>query len=115
MIEFTYLQLEAVVAQGATAVVLRGNMHQTLRNDPLPVAIKMYTSLFVTDEDVRRFSKETALNIGLSHPNIVRFYGYSLISPLYMRDMKNLVVSVLYLLPFVWSLNTVNWVHLILF
>ncbi|OQR89752.1 protein kinase [Achlya hypogyna] len=41
----------------------------------------MYTSLFVTDDDVRRFSKETALNIGLSHPNIVRFYGLCVVPP----------------------------------
>ncbi|EQC41379.1 TKL protein kinase [Saprolegnia diclina VS20] len=80
MVDFSLLDLESVVAQGATAVVLRGSMQRTLR-DAVPVAIKMYTSLFVTDDDVRRFSKETSLNIGLSHPNIVRFYGLCVVPP----------------------------------
>ncbi|OQR92906.1 protein kinase, partial [Achlya hypogyna] len=43
MIDFSLLDLQAVVAQGATAVVLRGTMQRSLR-DTVPVAIKMYTS-----------------------------------------------------------------------
>ncbi|EQC41376.1 TKL protein kinase, variant [Saprolegnia diclina VS20] len=81
MIDYSCLHLDAVIAQGATAVVLRGSMHKHLLRRNAPVAIKMYTSLFVTDDDVRRFSKETSLNIGLSHPNIVRFYGLCVVPP----------------------------------
>ncbi|RHY27315.1 hypothetical protein DYB32_006868 [Aphanomyces invadans] len=81
MIDFSTLRLEAVVAQGATAVVLRGSMHQNSKLMHTPVAIKMYTSLFVTEEDVHRFSKETSFNVQLSHPNIVRFHGLCVVPP----------------------------------
>ncbi|KDO34894.1 TKL protein kinase [Saprolegnia parasitica CBS 223.65] len=81
MIDYSCLHLDAVIAQGATAVVLRGSMHKHILRPNAAVAIKMYTSLFVTDDDVRRFSKETSLNIGLSHPNIVRFYGLCVVPP----------------------------------
>ncbi|KAF0684607.1 Aste57867_23411 [Aphanomyces stellatus] len=83
MIDFAMLRLEAVVAQGATAVVLRGTYHESSSKDDEdePVAIKMYTSLFVTEDDVRRFSKETAFNVQLSHPNIVRFHGLCVVPP----------------------------------
>ena len=41
----------------------------------------MYTSFQVTEDDVYRFSKETALNVQLSHPNIVKFYGLCVVPP----------------------------------
>ncbi|OQR88863.1 kinase [Thraustotheca clavata] len=80
MIDFSCLNINTVVGHGTTAVVLKGEMQKTLRKQ-VPVAIKMFTSFFVTQEEVFRFSKETALNIGLSHPNIVRFYGLCVVPP----------------------------------
>ncbi|KAF0684610.1 Aste57867_23414 [Aphanomyces stellatus] len=80
MVDVSSLTLDAVVAQGSTAVVLRGSMQHTLR-DPAPVAIKMYTTLFVTDDELHRFSKETSFNVQLSHPNIVRFFGLCVVPP----------------------------------
>ncbi|OQS03149.1 kinase, partial [Thraustotheca clavata] len=62
MIAFSTLQLESAVAQGATSVVLKGSMQKTSREN-VPVAIKIFTSLFVTQEEVFRFSKEITLNI----------------------------------------------------
>ncbi|RHY84563.1 hypothetical protein DYB37_000056 [Aphanomyces astaci] len=62
MVDVSSLSLEAVVAQGSTAVVLRGRLQHTLLRIPQPVAIKLYTTLFVTDDEVHLFSKETACN-----------------------------------------------------
>ncbi|CAK4080655.1 unnamed protein product [Aphanomyces euteiches] len=80
MVDIASLSLDAVVAQGSTAVVLRGRLDHTLR-EPDPVAIKLYTTLFVTMDEVRRFSKETSFNVQLSHPNIVRFFGLCVVPP----------------------------------
>jgi len=76
MIDFSLLHLDSIVAKGATAIVLSGELKGVI-----PVAIKIYTSLFVTQEDVIRFSKETSLNVQLSHPNIVKFYGLCVVPP----------------------------------
>ncbi|ETV85445.1 TKL protein kinase, variant 1 [Aphanomyces astaci] len=81
MVDVSSLSLEAVVAQGSTAVVLRGRLQHTLLRIPQPVAIKLYTTLFVTDDEVHLFSKETACNVQLSHPNIVRFFGLCVVPP----------------------------------
>ncbi|RHY29506.1 hypothetical protein DYB32_005082 [Aphanomyces invadans] len=70
----------SVVAQGSTSVVLRGRLQHALR-EPEAVAIKLYTTWFVTDDEVRLFSKEAACNAQLSHPNIVRFYGLCVVPP----------------------------------
>ncbi|GLD94198.1 hypothetical protein PINS_up002809 [Pythium insidiosum] len=47
----------------------------------LAIALKIYTAVQVTDEEVQRFSRETALNVQLSHPNIVKFYGLCVVPP----------------------------------
>ncbi|ETW03269.1 TKL protein kinase, variant [Aphanomyces invadans] len=80
MVDVSSLALEAVVAQGSTSVVLRGRLQHALR-EPEAVAIKLYTTWFVTDDEVCLFSKEAACNAQLSHPNIVRFYGLCVVPP----------------------------------
>lgn len=76
VVDFSALKLECVIAQGATSIVMRG----VLRPNK-PIALKIYTSVQVTDEEVQRFSRETALNVQLSHPNIVKFYGLCVVPP----------------------------------
>jgi serine/threonine protein kinase len=75
VVDFSALKLECVIAQGATSIVMRGLMRSK------PIALKIYTSVQVTDEEVRRFSRETALNVQLSHPNIVKFHGLCVVPP----------------------------------
>lgn len=76
MLDPNTLRLTQLVAKGATAIVMTGELRGSG-----PVAVKMYTSLQVTEDEVYRFSKETALNVQLSHPNIVRFYGLCIVPP----------------------------------
>ena len=70
------LRLTKLLAKGATSIVMTGELRGSG-----PVAVKMYTSLHVTEEEVYRFSKETALNVQLSHPNIVQFHGLCIVPP----------------------------------
>lgn len=76
VVDFSALSLDCIIAQGATSIVMRGIMR-----GELAVAVKIYTSVQVTNEEVARFSRETALNVQLSHPNIVRFYGLCVVPP----------------------------------
>ncbi len=62
MLDPNTLRLSQLVAKGATAIVMTGELRFNG-----PVAVKMYTSLQVTEDEVYRFSKETALNVQLSH------------------------------------------------
>jgi serine/threonine protein kinase len=76
MIDVSLLEMDAVVAQGSTAIVVNGTLRGVGK-----VAVKIYTSFQVTEEEVFQFSKETALNVQLSHPNVVRFYGLCIVPP----------------------------------
>ncbi|TMW56005.1 hypothetical protein Poli38472_008653 [Pythium oligandrum] len=76
VVDFSALKLDCVIAQGATSIVMRGSMR-----GKRAIALKIYTSVQVTDEEVQRFSRETALNVQLSHPNIVKFYGLCVVPP----------------------------------
>lgn len=76
VVDVTALTLECVIAQGATSIVMRGAIRGIT-----PIALKIYTSVHVTEEEVYRFSRETALNIQLSHPNVVKFYGLCVVPP----------------------------------
>eukprot|EP00644_Phytophthora_capsici_P006252 jgi/Phyca11/549426/estExt2_Genewise1Plus.C_PHYCAscaffold_320245 len=57
---------------------MRGTLR---RSTPVPIALKIYTDVQVTNEEVQRFSRETALNVQLSHPNVVQFYGLCVVPP----------------------------------
>lgn len=76
VVDFSALKLDGIIAQGATSIVMRG----VLRGGT-DIALKIYTSVQVTDEELHRFSRETALNVQLSHPNIVQFYGLCVVPP----------------------------------
>ncbi|KAE8906500.1 hypothetical protein PF001_g430 [Phytophthora fragariae] len=78
VVDFSALALDCIIAQGATSIVMRGTMR---RSTPVPIALKIYTDVQVTNEEVQRFSRETALNVQLSHPNVVRFYGLCVVPP----------------------------------
>ncbi|CAI5714820.1 unnamed protein product [Hyaloperonospora brassicae] len=78
VVDFSALALDCIIAQGATSVVMRGTLR---RSTPVPIALKIYTDVQVTNEEVQRFSRETALNVQLSHPNVVRFYGLCVVPP----------------------------------
>ncbi|RQM14275.1 hypothetical protein DD237_005134 [Peronospora effusa] len=78
VVDFSALALDGIIAKGATSVVMRG----TLRGStPAAIALKIYTDVQVTNEEVQRFSRETALNVQLSHPNVVRFFGLCVVPP----------------------------------
>ncbi|DAZ95130.1 TPA: hypothetical protein N0F65_009761 [Lagenidium giganteum] len=76
VVDFSMLKLDCIIAQGATSIVMRGTMRGNL-----DIALKIYTSVQVTDEEVHRFSRETALNVQLSHPNVVKFFGLCVLPP----------------------------------
>ncbi|KAF1333789.1 Tkl protein kinase, partial [Globisporangium splendens] len=76
VVDFSELKLDGIIAQGATSIVMRG----VLRGNT-DIALKIYTSVQVTDEELDRFSRETALNVQLSHPNIVKFHGLCVVPP----------------------------------
>ncbi|POM67099.1 TKL protein kinase [Phytophthora palmivora] len=78
VVDFSALALDCIIAQGATSIVMRGTLR---RSTPVPIALKIYTDVQVTNEEVQRFSRETALNVQLSHPNVVRFYGLCVVPP----------------------------------
>uniref|UniRef100_A0AAV1T7K3 Protein kinase domain-containing protein n=1 Tax=Peronospora matthiolae TaxID=2874970 RepID=A0AAV1T7K3_9STRA len=78
VVDFSALALDCIIAQGATSVVMRGTLR---RSTPVPIALKIYTDVQVTNEEVQRFSRETALNVQLSHPNVVHFYGLCVVPP----------------------------------
>ncbi|TDH68673.1 hypothetical protein CCR75_000912 [Bremia lactucae] len=78
VVDFAVLALDCIIAQGATSVVMRGTLR---RSTPVPIALKIYTDVQVTSEEVQRFSRETALNVQLSHPNVVHFYGLCVVPP----------------------------------
>ncbi|KAH7488353.1 hypothetical protein PRIC1_007531 [Phytophthora ramorum] len=78
VVDFSALALDCIVAQGATSIVMRGTLR---RSTPVPIALKIYTDVQVTNDEVTRFSRETALNVQLSHPNVVRFYGLCVVPP----------------------------------
>nr|CCA21375.1 protein kinase putative [Albugo laibachii Nc14] len=105
VVDFSTLRLEGIIAQGATAVVMRGVMRNPTqsqcRQQPetnsmtrmfdsskpknrrtVAIALKVYLSVQGTDDELYRFSRETALNGRLSHPNIVHFFGLCVIPPL---------------------------------
>lgn len=105
VIDFSTLKLEGIIAQGATAVVMRGVMRNAMqsqcRQQPetnsmtrmfdsskpksrrvVAIALKVYLSVQGTDDELYRFSRETALNGRLCHPNIVHFLGLCVIPPL---------------------------------
>lgn len=76
VVDFSALQLDCIIAQGATSIVMRGSLR-----GGTSIALKIYTSVQVTYEEVQRFSRETALNVQLSHPNVVKFYGLCVVPP----------------------------------
>ncbi|KAF1794428.1 Protein kinase-like domain [Phytophthora cactorum] len=78
VVDFSALALDCIIAQGATSIVMRGTLR---RSTPDPIALKIYTDVQVTNEELQRFSRETALNVQLSHPNVVRFYGLCVVPP----------------------------------
>ncbi|KAF4036750.1 Protein tyrosine kinase [Phytophthora infestans] len=78
VVDFSALALDCIIAQGATSIVMRGTLR---RNTRVPIALKIYTDVQVTNEEVQRFSRETALNVQLSHPNVVRFFGLCVVPP----------------------------------
>ncbi|OWZ23988.1 TKL protein kinase [Phytophthora megakarya] len=78
VVDFSALALDCIIAQGATSIVMRGTLR---RSTPVPIALKIYTDVQVTNEEVQRFSRETALNVQLSHPNVVKFYGLCVVPP----------------------------------
>ncbi|RLN44358.1 hypothetical protein BBJ29_006451 [Phytophthora kernoviae] len=78
VVDFSALALDCIIAQGATSIVMRGTLR---RSSPVPIALKIYTDVQVTNEEVQRFSRETALNVQLSHPNVVRFFGLCVVPP----------------------------------
>ncbi|KAI9911457.1 hypothetical protein PsorP6_008934 [Peronosclerospora sorghi] len=78
VVDFSALDLDCIIAQGSTSVVMRGTLRSS---SPVPIALKIYTDVQVTNEEVQRFSRETALNVQLSHPNVVRFYGLCVVPP----------------------------------
>lgn len=76
MIDFAYLQFGKQIGRGATATVYHGYL-----KGETEVAIKVYTPLEVTYEEVDRFSQETAFNSFLSHPSIATFHGLCVLPP----------------------------------
>ncbi|RLN10180.1 hypothetical protein BBJ28_00007241 [Nothophytophthora sp. Chile5] len=78
VVDFSALALDCIIAQGATSIVMRGTMRGSA---PVAIALKIYTDVQVTSDEVQRFSRETALNVQLSHPNVVRFFGLCVVPP----------------------------------
>lgn len=76
VVDFSALKLAGIIAQGATSIVMRGQLRGNI-----DIALKIYTSVQVTNEELHRFSRETALNVQLSHPNIVKFHGLCVVPP----------------------------------
>lgn len=76
MIDHKLLKLDAIIDQGATSSVVKATMKGTGS-----VAVKVYTSLDINDNEVYRFTRETAFNARLTHPNIVVFHGLCVVPP----------------------------------
>merc|ERR1712224_689995 len=75
MIDFAYLKFNDPVGKGATSKVYRGKYMNKV------VAIKTYTPLEITFEEIKSYSEETAINSLFCHPSIVEFYGLSVYPP----------------------------------
>ncbi|GMF20371.1 unnamed protein product [Phytophthora fragariaefolia] len=76
LIDFAHLEFRRKISSGKQNTMYSGILRSTK-----VVAVKVYTPQHLTEEVVGEFSHEAALYAGLSHPNIVAFYGLCVCPP----------------------------------
>lgn len=74
-VDFAYLQLVAMIGEGASSKVYKGLLRMK------PVAVKVFTPPEVTEELIDEFVQEAKLLASLQHENIVRFLGLCIRPP----------------------------------
>ncbi|KAF1334069.1 Protein kinase, partial [Globisporangium splendens] len=76
VIDFSSLDLRQQIGEGFNSTV-----YSAMMGSKVPVSVKVYTPVDLSDEVIAEYSQEAALCGNLEHPNITRFYGLSVCPP----------------------------------